>query len=190
MPIAPVGYNAMLTNYVAADERFIVCPNQDVVYGGGFTALDKEPTVFQVPDFGDRFWVYALYDQRTDEIGQFGKQYGTEPGFYMIVGRDWQGEVPQGIKGVVRSSTDAGLHRAAYLQGRHTRGYRGGAAAAEPGPVLPAERIRRADEDQGLEQTPAFPGAEGSGGGETAWVKPETYFDELPVVMGSAAAAG
>ncbi|CAN7229490.1 hypothetical protein LJR245_000843 [Rhizobium leguminosarum] len=32
-------------------------------------------------------------------MGQFGKQYGTEPGFYMIVGRDWQGEVPQGIKG-------------------------------------------------------------------------------------------
>ena len=63
--------------------------------------------MFQVPDFGDRFWVYALYDQRTDEIGQFGKQYGTEPGFYMIVGRDWQGEVPQGIKGVVRSSTAA-----------------------------------------------------------------------------------
>ena len=105
VPIAPVGYNAMLTGYVAADERFIVSPNQDVVYGAGFTALDKEPTVFQVPDFGDRFWVYALYDQRTDEIGQFGKQYGTEPGFYMIVGRDWQGEVPQGIKGVVRSST-------------------------------------------------------------------------------------
>jgi hypothetical protein len=107
VPMAPVGYNSMLTNYIAADERFIVTPNQDVVYGAGFTALDKEPTVFQVPDFGDRFWVYPLYDQRTDEIGQFGKQYGTEPGFYMIVGRDWQGEVPQGIKGVVRSSTSA-----------------------------------------------------------------------------------
>ena len=71
VPIAPVGYNSMLTNYVEPDERFIVTPNQDVVYGAGFTALDKEPTVFQVPDFGDRFWVYALYDQRTDEIGQY-----------------------------------------------------------------------------------------------------------------------
>jgi hypothetical protein len=29
-----------------------------VVYGGGFTALDKEPTVIQAPDFGERFWVY------------------------------------------------------------------------------------------------------------------------------------
>ena len=27
-----------------------------------------EAVVFQVPDFGDRFWVYAIYDARTDEI--------------------------------------------------------------------------------------------------------------------------
>jgi len=86
VPVAPVGYNAMLTNYIKPEETFIVCPNQDVAYGAGFTALDKEPTVVQVPDFGDRFYVYALYDQRTDEIGRIGKQYGTKPGFYLIVG--------------------------------------------------------------------------------------------------------
>ena len=106
VPIAPVGYNSMLTDYIAPEERFIVCPNQDVVYGAGFTALDKEPTVIQVPDFGDRFYVYALYDQRTDEIAQIGKQYGTKPGFYLIVGLNWKGEVPAGITAVVRSSTD------------------------------------------------------------------------------------
>src|SRR5271166_4191351 len=50
-PFAPVGYNAMLTDYIKPDERFIVCPNQDVAYGAGFTALDKEPTVVQVPFF-------------------------------------------------------------------------------------------------------------------------------------------
>ena len=72
----------------------------------GFTALDKEPTVIQVPDFGDRFYVYAMYDQRTDEIGRIGKQYGTKPGFYMIVGPNWKGDAPKGITAVVRSSTD------------------------------------------------------------------------------------
>src|SRR5271169_6937312 len=56
IPMAPIGYNNMLTGYIKPDEDFIVCPNQDVVYGGGFTALYKEPTVFQVPDFGDRYW--------------------------------------------------------------------------------------------------------------------------------------
>ncbi len=62
VPFAPVGYNAMLTDYIAPDQTFIACPNQDVTYGAGFTSLDQEPTVFQVPDFGDRFYVYALYD--------------------------------------------------------------------------------------------------------------------------------
>src|SRR5271165_5469648 len=83
IPMAPVGYNTMLTGYIRPDEDFIVCPNQDVVYGGGFTALDKEPTVFQVPDFGDRYWVYPLYDTRTDEIARIGGQWGAKPGFYM-----------------------------------------------------------------------------------------------------------
>jgi hypothetical protein len=106
VPVAPVGYNQMLTNYISPDETFIVCPNQDVAYGAGFTALDKEPTVVQVPDFGERFYVYAMYDQRTDEIGRIGKQYGTQPGFYMIVGPRWTGELPKGITAVVRSSTD------------------------------------------------------------------------------------
>ena len=104
--MAPVGYNTMLTGYIKPDQDFIVCPNQDVVYGGGFTALDKEPTIFQVPDFGDRFWVYPLYDTRTDEIARIGKQYGNKPGFYMIAGRNWKGKVPTGVIAVVRSQTD------------------------------------------------------------------------------------
>ena len=68
-------------------------------------ALDKEPIVFQVPDFGDRFWVYAHYDARTDEFSEIGKQYGTKPGFYLMVGPNWKGENPAGITAVVRSST-------------------------------------------------------------------------------------
>ena len=61
LPIA-FGRNAMLTDYVKPDQTFVTCTNQDVVYGAGYFALDKEPIVFQVPDFGDRFWVYAHYD--------------------------------------------------------------------------------------------------------------------------------
>ena len=106
VPMAPVGYNTMLNDYVKPDQDFFVCPNQDVVYIGGFTALDREPAVFQVPDFGNRFWVYPRYDTRTDEIARIGRQYGTKPGFYMIVGRNWKGKMPAGITAVVYSPTD------------------------------------------------------------------------------------
>jgi hypothetical protein len=86
LPMAPVGLNAMLTDYIKPEQTFVTCPNQDVVYGAGYFALDKEPVIFQVTDFGDRFWVYALYDARTDEFAEIGKAYGTKPGFYLIVG--------------------------------------------------------------------------------------------------------
>jgi hypothetical protein len=67
----PVGFGgpAMLTDYISPEQKSVTCPNQDVVYGTSFFALDKEPVVFQVPDFGERFWIYALYDARTDPYG-------------------------------------------------------------------------------------------------------------------------
>ncbi len=77
VPVSPRGRIAMLVDYVDPGETFVTCPNQDVVYGNGFFALDAEPVVIQVPDFGDRFWVYALYDNRSDQFGRLGKPYGT-----------------------------------------------------------------------------------------------------------------
>ena len=86
----------MLTDYVAAEERIVACPNQDVVYGGGSLGLEQSPVVIQVPDFGDRFWVYQAVDLRTDGFVRLGKMYGTTPGFYLLAGPNWQGEVPEG----------------------------------------------------------------------------------------------
>ena len=107
LPSAPLNKLAMLTDYIAPEQRHVACPNQDVVYGAGFLALDISPVVIQVPDFGDRFWVYQIVDMRTDSFATLGKMYGTTPGFYMLVGPDWQGEVPKGITQVFRASTNS-----------------------------------------------------------------------------------
>ena len=66
VPAAPLNRFAMLTDYITPDQRIVACPNQDVVYGAGSLALDLSPVVIQVPDFGDRFWVYQMVDLRTD----------------------------------------------------------------------------------------------------------------------------
>jgi hypothetical protein len=81
MPISPMNQLGMLTGYVNPGETFIDIPNQDVVYGLGYLSLAQEPVVMQVPDFGDRFWTFPVYDGRTDEISELGLQYGTKPGF-------------------------------------------------------------------------------------------------------------
>jgi len=109
VPTAPLNRVAMLTDYVNPDQRIVACPNQDVVYGAGSIALDVSPVVIQVPDFGDRFWVYQVVDLRTDGVVQLGKMYGTTPGFYLLVGPNWHGEVPKGITKVFRSPTNTGF---------------------------------------------------------------------------------
>jgi hypothetical protein len=47
----PVAYNrlAMLTGYIAPDERFVTCPNQDVVYATGWFNLDNGRLSFRCP---------------------------------------------------------------------------------------------------------------------------------------------
>jgi len=88
MPIAPMNQLGMLTGYISPGETFIGDPNQDVVYGLGYLSLEKEPVVIQAADFGDRFWTLPIYDGRTDQISELGLQYGTKPGFYMVVRPD------------------------------------------------------------------------------------------------------
>jgi hypothetical protein len=108
-PAAPLNRVAMLTDYIEPEERLVACPNQDVVYGAGSLALDLSPVVIQVPDFGNRFWVYQMVDLRTDGFTQLGKMYGTTPGFYLLVGPNWQGDIPKGITRVFRSPTNTGF---------------------------------------------------------------------------------
>ncbi len=86
-----------LTDYISADEHLVTCPNQDTVYGACFQHVDTLPVVIQVPDFGNRFFVYQLADARTSSFGGIGKQYGTIPGFYAIVGPNWRVTIPNRI---------------------------------------------------------------------------------------------
>jgi hypothetical protein len=183
--VVPVAFNriAMLTGYIAPNQRFIACPNQDVVYGAGFFDLDKGPIVFQVPDFGGRFWVYALYDARTDEFSEIGKQYDTKPGFYLMVGPNWKGETRAGVTAVVRSSTPV-----AFAVPRIFMDDTAGDHKAVQ-PILSRINFYPLAEFDGKmkvtdwSKLPHFPAPASSGKGETKWVNPDTYFDELPAVM-------
>ena len=65
--------------------------------------------MIQVPDFGNRFWVYQAIDLRSDSFVQIGKMYGSTPGFHLLTGPNWHGEVPQGITEVFRASTNTGF---------------------------------------------------------------------------------
>jgi hypothetical protein len=182
IPIAPVGQNAMLTDYIKPDQNFIACPNQDVVYGGGAAALDKEPVVFQVPDFGDRFWVYALYDARTDEFGEIGKQYGTKPGFYLMVGPNWTGDVPADINAVVRSSTELAFAAPRVFKDDTPEDTEAVQPVLSQIMFYPLSQFDGKMKTMDWSTLPHFPVPSGIVG-EIRWVVPEAYYDQLPMVM-------
>ena len=103
----PAGYGrlAMLTGYMTPEQRVIPCPNPDLVFGTGFFDLEKEPAVFQVPNFGDRYWIYASMTRGPTSFQKSESHGGTKPGFYLMVGPNWKGETPPGATAVVHSST-------------------------------------------------------------------------------------
>jgi hypothetical protein len=115
VPVAPPNQLAMLHDYVDPGERLVACPNQDVVYGFGLLDFSQDAVVVQVPDFGERFWVYQIVDQRTDSFVKIGKMYGTKPGFYLLTGPNWKGAVPSGIAGNFPLDNNARCHCSACL---------------------------------------------------------------------------
>jgi hypothetical protein len=145
--------------------------------------LDQEAVVLQVPDLGDRFWVAAGWDHRSDSFTRLGKQYGTKPGFYLLAGPDWHSAVPDGISEVFRSPT--GL--AAFCPRLFLNDTDEDRAALQP--VLnqvvmyPLSQYDGTMKTKDWKAVPVFPVPEGAGDGEIHWVEPEKFFDQLPAVL-------
>lgn len=108
VPVAPLNQLSMLSDVIRPGAAAIPCANRDVMYGFGLFDLKEEAVVLQVPDFGDRFWLYQLGDQRTDSFARVGRMHATSPGFYLVVGPDWDKPTPKGITEVFRCPTRYG----------------------------------------------------------------------------------
>jgi len=85
----------------------IVTPNSDTPYSFLWMDLRSEPMVLSVPAVEkSRYYAVQLEDGNTYNYGYIGSRAtGTEPGDYMVVGPDWKGATPPGIKKVFRSTT-------------------------------------------------------------------------------------
>jgi hypothetical protein len=147
------------------------------VYGLGFFSLDEEPAVIQVPDFGERFWVYALYDARTNQFGEVGKPYATKPGFYLLVGPNWQGEVPDGITDVVRSQTELANVIPRVFQDDTPEDRQAIQAVINQIVAYPLSQFDGEMKTIDWANVPPIPAPAARSDGETKWVVPEKFFD-------------
>ncbi|MCA2408848.1 DUF1254 domain-containing protein [Rhizobium leguminosarum] len=85
----------------------IITPNSDTPYSILWLDLRAEPMVISVPTVEkDRYYSVQLIDGNTYNFGYIGSRAtGSDPGSYLVVGPDWKGEKPDGIKQVFTSST-------------------------------------------------------------------------------------
>lgn len=187
LPAAPRGQVGMLHDYIDPAETFVTCPNQDVTYGLGFFSLDEEPVVAQVPDFGDRFWVYSLYDARVDQFGHVGKAYQTKPGFYLLVGPNWKGTPPAGIADVIRSPTALANAIPRIFMDDTAADRKAIQKVLNQVVFYPLEDFDGKMKTIDWAKAPTIQGPKSAdgGGGETKWVIPEKFFDQLPAALDS-----
>ena len=92
----------------------VITPNSDTPYSMLWLDLRAEPYVLSVPAVERaRYYSVMLCDGNTFNYGYIGSRAtGNEPGDYLVVGPDWNGETPASIKKVFRSSTQFSM--AAY----------------------------------------------------------------------------
>jgi hypothetical protein len=182
VPVAPLNQLTMLNDYIDPQERLVACPNQDVVYGAGSIGLDVEPAVIQVPDFGARFWVYQVVDLRSDSFADLGAMYGSKPGFYLLVGPDWKGQVPKGIAGVFRASSNTGFVIPRAFMDDTAEDRKAIQSVIDQIAMYPLSMFDGKMKQRDWSKVRTYP-SQSSGKDETRWVFPEKFIDELPLVL-------
>jgi hypothetical protein len=98
-------------NVFTYKDTAIVTPNSDTPYSFVWMDLRAEPIVLSVPAVDPkRYYSVQLCDGNTYNYGYIGtRTTGSDAGDYMVVGPDWKGATPPGIKEVFRSSTQLSL---------------------------------------------------------------------------------
>ena len=85
----------------------VVTPNSDTPYSFVCLDLRAEPYVLSVPAIEKkRYYSLQFTDWNTFNYGYVGSRAtGNEAGDYMVVGPDWKGQTPPGIKKVLQATT-------------------------------------------------------------------------------------
>lgn len=94
-------------NVFTYKDTAVVTPNSDTPYSLGWLDLGAEPIVLSVPAIDPkRYYSIQLCDGNTYNYGYVGSRAtGSDAGDYMVVGPDWKGDMPPGIKKMFRSGT-------------------------------------------------------------------------------------
>jgi hypothetical protein len=90
----------------SSQEATAASPNNDTLYTLAFIDLSEQPVRMDTPEMGDRYYTVQLSDFYASNFGDIGTRHnGGARGKYLIVGPEWQGNIPSDITQVYRSPT-------------------------------------------------------------------------------------
>jgi hypothetical protein len=96
---APINQFSNFLKYPTAAYRDVVRMNVDTLYSFAWLDLSKEPLVLSVPDTHGRYYLMPILDSWTNVFASPGKRTtGNSAGDFAIVGPNWTGTLPAGIK--------------------------------------------------------------------------------------------
>ncbi|SED40226.1 Uncharacterized conserved protein [Rhizobiales bacterium GAS191] len=108
---APLNTINNAANVFTYKDTAVVTPNSDTPYSLLWLDLRAEPMVISVPAVDrKRYYSVQLCDGNTYNYGYIGtRATGSEAGDYMVVGPDWKGAAPAGIKKIFNSGTQLSI---------------------------------------------------------------------------------
>ncbi|WP_432459576.1 DUF1254 domain-containing protein [Agarivorans sp. QJM3NY_25] len=103
-PLNQMGKTRVLSG---PQHRIVPTVNNDTLYSQSHIDLDVSgPMVIEVPRTDNRYFIVQLLDAYSDSIDDLIKQNaGTQGAKFLLVQQGWQGEIPEGISGVIESRT-------------------------------------------------------------------------------------
>ncbi len=82
-------------------------PNNDTYYSVAWLDVSKEPIILSHGDMGDQYFTFEIASFNSDNFAYVGaRTTGSKAGKFAIVGRNWKGTLPAGVKKLPASPTD------------------------------------------------------------------------------------
>ncbi|MFF0853064.1 DUF1254 domain-containing protein [Streptomyces sp. NPDC003280] len=104
VPYAAVNHFWHAERLLDATYRDGGCPNNDTLYSAAWVNLGSEPVVLSHPDMGDRYFTFELVGITSDNFDYVGQRAtGSGAGSFALVGPDWHGKLPAGVRRLHRA---------------------------------------------------------------------------------------
>lgn len=99
IPYAPINHFYHASQLTDANYKDGGTPNNDTVYSAAWVYVGEEPVILSHPDMGDRNFSFHLTGYTSDIFDVVSQRAtGKAAGHYAIVGKDFKGTLPAGVK--------------------------------------------------------------------------------------------